>query len=478
MSAPQESATNDETPKAQYVAQSQDHFDTKNKNTWNQAYYVNDTFWVAGSDAPVFLCVGGEGPPLDGSAVVASVHCDVAVEWLSSKKALMFALEHRYYGCHNMAACPVHDLSAGASLKFLSSHQAVEDVAQFVRSMTKLYKLSENNKWVTWGGSYPGMLAGWSRLKHPDLIHAAVASSAPVHAKLEMTEYLDHLAFAYTVSDNGVGGSDACKAAIRKGHKWIEDNFKTTSGIAVVESRFRMPAGSLTQKEDQSNFAGMGVANFPGQENDPLCKEAACNIAKICAIMTNVSIGDEVDRLLQLRSVQSVSTSSHKQLKFQLHRQQDSLPDFWGYQTCTEFGFYQTCNVGSDCMFARGLLTLDQYTDSCMKYGIKPSDIEKNIEATNVHYGGLKPSDSKGNLGTCVLWPNGEVDPWSTLSVLESPSSKQPVLYVKGASHHAWTWPSRTADQPSVIQAREDIRNQVESFLSQDCGTVIRVLIL
>eukprot|EP01051_Picozoa_sp_SAG22_P000823 SAG22_NODE_27_length_29018_cov_465.809646_6_plen_138_part_00 len=25
--------------------------------------------------------------------------------------------------------------------------------------------------------------------------------------------------------------------------------------------------------------------------------------------------------------------------------------NYWGYQTCTEFGFYQTCEVGSKCMF-------------------------------------------------------------------------------------------------------------------------------
>ena len=67
---------------------------------------MNATFWEKGSDAPVFLCVGGEGPPLDGSVVVASPHCNVAVEWLKETKAIMFAVEHRYYGCHNASACP------------------------------------------------------------------------------------------------------------------------------------------------------------------------------------------------------------------------------------------------------------------------------------------------------------------------------------------------------------------------------------
>jgi hypothetical protein len=35
---------------------------------------VNDKYFRIGSEAPVFLCVGGEGPPLDGMVVVNSVY--------------------------------------------------------------------------------------------------------------------------------------------------------------------------------------------------------------------------------------------------------------------------------------------------------------------------------------------------------------------------------------------------------------------
>jgi len=458
-------------PAARYVTTQQDHFDQSNINSWQQAYFTNDTFWVPGSDTPVFLCVGGEGPALHGDAVVDSVHCSNAAEWLHEKGALMFALEHRYYGCHNMSACPVTDFDdVTSSLEFLTSRQAVEDVANFVRTMNDMYGLTAQNKWVTWGGSYPGMLAGWSRLKHPELIHASVASSAPVLAQVDMPEYNDRVAAAYSVSSNGVGGSEACTAAIRKGHEMIGEMFKTAEGQRELEKQFGLSSGYLSLRSRQAGFAGDGVAYFPSQSNDLTCTQPACNIAKICEIMINESIGDEIARLVVLRSAgENSNDDDDADAKY--------LPDFWSYQTCTEFGFYQTCETNSSCMFTRGFNTLDRYTSYCQTYGISPAQIEANVEDTNAHYGGLRPTGSDGKLGTCVVWPNGEVDPWAGLSVMEAPSEDQPVLYVDGASHHSWTHASQDSDQDSVVAARLALRKQVDAFLTKDCAEATAVVV-
>ena len=47
-----------------YFTQVLDHFDPSNKRVWRQRFFVNDSFFDSDS-GPVFVCVGGEGPPLE-----------------------------------------------------------------------------------------------------------------------------------------------------------------------------------------------------------------------------------------------------------------------------------------------------------------------------------------------------------------------------------------------------------------------------
>ncbi|XP_032660421.2 thymus-specific serine protease-like [Chelonoidis abingdonii] len=76
--------------------------------------------------------------------------------------ALAVALEHRFYG-----ASINPDGLQDASLRFLSSQQALADLASFHLFVTQKYNLTRNNTWICFGGSYPGSLAAWFRLKVP-----------------------------------------------------------------------------------------------------------------------------------------------------------------------------------------------------------------------------------------------------------------------------------------------------------------------
>lgn len=60
-----------EDDKSYTFTQQLDHFDRQDSTTFEQRYFLNTTYWK-GSDngAPVFFCVGGEGPPLDYTVCV------------------------------------------------------------------------------------------------------------------------------------------------------------------------------------------------------------------------------------------------------------------------------------------------------------------------------------------------------------------------------------------------------------------------
>ena len=57
-----------------------------------------------------------------------------------------------------------------ANLKYLSSEQALADLATFREAMVKQFSLSKN-KWISFGGSYPGALSAWFRYKYPHLVY-------------------------------------------------------------------------------------------------------------------------------------------------------------------------------------------------------------------------------------------------------------------------------------------------------------------
>ena len=474
-------------PTQWFTAQRVDHFDGANPATFAQRYWVNDTFWKAGPDGSAdtavaarsvaFLCVGGEGPPLDASVVVKSIHCNDAVELAPKLGALIVALEHRYYG----ESVPTEDLST-RNLRYLSSHQALADLANFRVHVAAQYAAPEGStKWVSFGGSYPGMLSGWLRLKYPHLFHASVSSSSPVRAKLDMQCYNNIVGASMAAPI--VGGSAACAAAIKAGHETVGTLLKTTAGQQQLQKAFNVcgsngkgGATGLADAGSQSVFAGMGVVGFPAQENDPSCTYPACNIAKVCTIMTNETLGTPLERLVEVNNQQGGGANAPcRDVDFDANiiapllnvTKEGGTARIWTYQTCAEFAFYQTCEIGSGCLYTQGLVTLPWYTDQCEKaFGISPATVAANVNSSNAEYGSDNPGSSR------VFFPNGQIDPWHGLGVLTAPThsypaGSDPVLMVAGASHHFWTHPSKPTDTAAIVAARETEWKQVEAWLAE-----------
>uniref|UniRef100_A0AC34QF93 Uncharacterized protein n=1 Tax=Panagrolaimus sp. JU765 TaxID=591449 RepID=A0AC34QF93_9BILA len=137
----------------------------------------------------------------------------------------------------------------------------------------------------------------------------------------------------------------------------------------------------------------------------------------------------------------------------------------WFWQTCNEFGFYQTANsplVISE-MTDENVIPIDYFIKKCVDvFGdvFDNSTIYKNVDETNAIYKG-----QKGYNGTRVVFSNGSNDPWHVLSVLEATNEQNYPILINGTSHCADLYPATENDNPNLKHARELIRKHVISWV-------------
>ncbi|XP_043940170.1 thymus-specific serine protease-like [Protopterus annectens] len=380
-------------PKEAFFTQPLDHFSRQTNATYNQRYWVNPDFWNS-PNGPVFLHIGGEAALSEYSAL-AGEHVELAEKY----GALVVSVEHRYYG----ASINLDGLT-DKNIRFLSSQQALADLAAFHFHIVQQYNLTRNNTWICFGGSYPGSLSAWFRLKFPHLVYAAVASSAPVRAEMDFTGY--NKVVSQSLSDPVVGGSPKCRRATAEAFHIVEQMVNDGKFAQLTEDY--MACEQLTS-EDCAEFVSDLADIFMGavQYN----KEAPTyNIAKFCNIMSNKSLGTTYSRLIVAVKQYMEDMSLH----CMDYSYKKSLADLrnttfspvgvglrqWYYQTCTEFGYYQTCEDES-CPFSR-LMTLEAQLDICSKvFGIDPKSVEQAVKFTNEYYGADHPKSSR------IIFVNG-----------------------------------------------------------------------
>ena len=513
----------DDDVEEQYFTQRLDHFDPTNSGqTYQQRYFVSrryvsspdDDDSTASSNPPlVFLCVGGEGPGFTKSVLVDSVHCTGDMIELASqlstkyeRSVYMFALEHRYYGksfpnfsseSENDSEDDDHgeddsppDLTI-PRLKYLSSRQALEDLANFVQSKTQEILNEESSsgritdattekviKWVTFGGSYPGYMAANARLKYPHLIYASVSNSAPLDLKVDFPQYYEKVGFDLRYSK--IGGSELCYNIVKQGHQQAVSLLQENSTKLASMFNVCNPTTALITKNDQGMLLGDGLIHIPAQSNDPSCDgddDSLCDIGRLCGYMTEkfADSGDGDSQRTELEILADVAVNKQRRdeaestgcmtvdwqetLKELAKPHADSFGTrSWLWQTCTEFGFYQTCQ--EDCPYASFYHLVDMDLEIC-KFAYNITNVYENVQSSIDYYGGLDIASG----GSRVLSVNGDVDPWSMLGLTESPKYSLPTAMVKGASHHFWTHPVKDTDSTEVQHVREYIYSVIKDWL-------------
>lgn len=158
------------------------------------------------------------------------------------------------------------------------------------------YNLTSKNVWIAYGGSYPGALTAWIRVKYPHLVYGSIASSAPVQAVENFIGYNEvvHASLSAPI----VGGSDECAANVAAAFATIDKLIETQEGVTSITEKFNTCA-PVTTANDTLTFVSNLSNNFQETVQYNLEIPGSPTIMDICSYMTN-SASDPVTNLAAL----------------------------------------------------------------------------------------------------------------------------------------------------------------------------------
>ncbi|CAI5694616.1 unnamed protein product [Oreochromis niloticus] len=422
-------------------------------------YFINEAFYRPGG--PVFLMIGGEGP-----ANPAWMEHGTWLTYAEKLGALCLMLEHRFYGKSH----PTMDLSTD-NLRFLSSRQALADLAHFRTMIAKARGLTDR-KWVAFGGSYPGSLAAWFRLKYPHLVHASVATSAPVYATVNFPEYLE-VVWRSLASEN-----TECPLLVKKASDDLVERLKDPRTYDNITKDFNLCSKLQIQTDmDSAYFLETLAGNFMdvvqyNEDNRGFEGLTGTNITikVLCSVMTDSSLGDPYARyaavarlMMETFSMKCLDTSFSKYVSDMTNTSWDGpaagAGRQWVYQTCAEFGFYQSTDSPNQPFAGFPLVYfLKQCTNF---YNISAEQVAEAVTQSNEYYGAYNIRSSR------IVFPNGSIDPWHALGITQDISADLPAIFIKGTSHCANMYPARSDDPPQLTLARDHIFLLLQQWLKQ-----------
>jgi hypothetical protein len=441
-----------------WIVQKVDNFDSSNSQTYRQRYWYNNQWYQNNNIA--FLMIGGEAAESPGWVT------NPDLEWLRMARAhgaLVFLLEHRYYG----ASQPTSDMTTN-NMRFLSSKQALADAAAFITAMNQRFSLT-NPKWVTFGGSYSGALSAWFRAKYPDLAVGAVGSSGPVQAVVNFVEYLE------VVQTSLRTYSSRCADVVKQGFDLVQSMMATGDGRNQLKSTFRTCFDIDNTNPNEVayfyeslidayaftvQYSGDNAGVFHTQVTVPaLCNRLTMASSALAGLQAANNMIMDVFGEQCLYNSYSGFIDYMRNTAFSVESSDDRS---WIYQTCTEFGYYQSTE-GNNIVFGNGIpvrFYVEQWCTPIFGSSMNNNTVYAAIDATNAFYGGRD-----GFTATNVVLPNGDVDPWHALGILNSNIPTSPSILIQGTAHCADMYPPSSSDLPGLTAARQTIENNVNNWL-------------
>nr|XP_012151903.1 PREDICTED: putative serine protease K12H4.7 isoform X2 [Megachile rotundata] len=346
------------------------------------------------------------------------------------------------------------------NLQYLSVDQALADLAYFIETKKEQDHL-RNSTVIVIGGSYAGSMAAWARLKYPHLIQGALASSAPVFAKADFYEYYE------VVTESIRRQNEKCADDIKAAFDAVEKLLFTKNGPKRLKTYFHLcDAPDVKSHNDIGHLMNTLAEGFAGIVQYDNVEKNQTKIAACCDKMTATSLGSPLQRLAHVITDGNKKCIENNYQKFVKQYSngtwKNDISRQWYYQTCSEFGYYQTTN-SKNSIFG-SLFPLRFFTDLCVDlYGdyYNENFLDTSIRRTNIMYGGLRP-DLRN-----VIFTNGDIDPWHKLSVLQNLNADSPAILIKGSSHCRDLYSDNLdTDAKDLVNARANVRKIIGTWLA------------
>ncbi|XP_032905316.1 dipeptidyl peptidase 2 [Amblyraja radiata] len=441
-----EKKTNQEPEfKEAYFDQLIDHFRFNNhQKTYRQRYLITDQFWHKGI-GPIFLYTGNEGDVWDFANSSKFI-----TELATEQQALVIFAEHRYYG----RSLPFGKKSyERANIEFLTVEQAVADFVVLVTKL-KVDLDAENCPVIAFGGSYGGMLSAYIRIKYPNIVQGALASSAPVVSAANIG---DNRQFFHDVTKDFERNSPDCVSKIRQAFQELE-KYAQQQAWTKMANKLSLCKPLKSKKElDQlyrwarNAFTYLAMFNYPYKTELGLHFPAnPVDVACHYILKKN----DYVEGLLSILGIFYNSTGSKKCFDIYSEFQHCADPtgcglgtasQAWDFQVCTEINLLYETNNETD-MFPVLRFTEDMRRNYCHnKWGVYP-----NPQWLKIQYWG---DDFKA--ASNIIFSNGELDPWANGGILRNVTPTVVAYIIEGGAHHLDLRGSNPADPQSVTTIRK-----------------------
>lgn len=405
-----------------YFAQRIDHKNPQ-RGTFSQRYFLDESY-ALGNDATVLFYLCGQ-ETCSQDVLYGSVR-DLAQKY----HAKLLAVEHRYYG----QSMPVKDFEPD-SMRLLNTQQVLADLVYFENEIK--VQNSWTGPWIVVGGSYSGAIAAYYRLKFPNMVVGAIASSAPVMAKENFMEY-DQLVTQ--------AAGPACAQAINEVVREIDGASDNSAVMDRIKELFA--ASEVTNTTDFINLtADIAASAIMHGERDKFCSYLVANPNPLQGYALFAR------ELFQNFQISPVSLTPQGALS-------ENIDDFnqgfglrqWYYQACREYGDWENAHPNPFLSTRSPRINSKYRYKTCKRlFDLQAS---ANTGYINVAYYQplLTPVTSN------IYFINGENDPWSYLSITprngNATNNKLTYHLIQNGSRSDDMPPRSNTDSKSLKRAR------------------------